>query len=216
MTDRRRELLHREGPAALSIPELLSIILRTGQHDADALELAHKLLAHYGSLQQIGPYSDLLHQFDLRPAQAAQVMAALELGRRMVSRMAEARPIVQSAADAARLVQLEMEPLKQEELRAILLDVHRRVMAVTTIYIGSLNTTVVRAAEVFREAIARNCASLILAHNHPSGDATPSKADISMTEDLVAAGRLLDIAVLDHIIIGHGEWVSLRDTGVGF
>jgi DNA repair protein RadC len=98
----------------------------------------------------------------------------------------------------------------------MLLDVHRRVIAIPTVYLGSLNMTVVRAAEVFREAIARNCASIILLHNHPSGDATPSAADLQLTEDLIAAGRLLDIAVLDHIVIGAGEWTSLRDTGMNF
>jgi DNA repair protein RadC len=143
-------------------------------------------------------------------------MAALELGRRLLSDGEAERPLIQTAEDAAKLLMLDMERLKQEQLRVILLDAHRRVIAIPVVYIGSLNMTVIRAAEVFREAIARNAPNLILAHNHPSGDPTPSPSDLDLTESLVAAGRLLDIAVLDHLIIGHGRWVSLRDTGAVF
>ncbi len=152
----------------------------------------------------------------LGATRAESMLAALELSRRLVSRNGEERPLIRTAADAARLVLLEMETLPQEHLRVILLDVTRRVMAIPTVYIGSLNMTVVRIAEVFREAVTRNAASLVLVHNHPSGDPTPSEEDFVLTEKIIEAGKLLDITVLDHVIIGQGNWVSLRETGLDF
>ncbi|HLA43686.1 MAG TPA: DNA repair protein RadC [Aggregatilineales bacterium] len=216
-----RERLMQEGAGSLSDSELISILLRAGNRESDVFELAEKLLEHFGGLRELArlSYNDLTGLPDnsgLRPAQAALIITAIELARRLNGSPREERPIIQSAADAADLLSAEMEALKQEHLRVILLDIHRRVMAIPTIYIGSINTTVIRAAEVFREAISRNAASVILVHNHPSGDATPSASDITVTEILIAAGRLLDIGVLDHLIIGQGAWVSLRDTGVDF
>lgn len=209
-----RERLSRYGAEVLTDAELIAVLLGAGSD----LRFAERLLAYFGGLRGLGraEYADLCHVEELRPMQAARLLAAAEVGRRLASHTEDARPIINGAADAARLLALEMEKLKQEQLRVLLLDAHRRVLAIPTIYIGSLNLTVVRAAEVFREAIARNCASLILVHNHPSGDPTPSPSDVVVTETLVAAGKLLEIAVLDHVIIGHGAWVSLRDTGVAF
>lgn len=210
--------LQTQGVAVLSIEELLAILLRVGRNGESSRQSAENLLLALGSLRHLArcDYVDLVHTYGLRPAQAAQVVAALELGRRLASAGEVTRPVIQNAADAAQLLALEMEKLKQEQLRVLLLDVHRRLIAAPTVYIGSLNVTVVRTAEVFREAIGRNCASLILIHNHPSGDPTPSEADLKLTETLVQAGRLLDIAVLDHVIIGHDRWVSLRDVGLDF
>ena len=208
-----RERLLRDGANALSDAELLALLLRTGGAD-----LAEQLLAHFGDLRSLSGTGlpDLEAVNGLRPAHAASIVAAFELARRLSNHRGAARHTIESAEDAAILVLTDMSALKQEQLRVMLLDVHRRVIAIPTVYLGSLSMTVVRAAEVFREAIARNCASIILLHNHPSGDATPSIADLELTEDLVAAGKLLDIAVLDHIVIGAGVWTSLRDTGANF
>jgi DNA repair protein RadC len=213
-----RERLLADGAGDLSEIELLTLILRTGAQSETASDLAEQVMAHFGDLRALSgaQLADLDALKCLRPAQSASVVAALELARRLINHRGAVRPIIETAEDAAALVLAEMSALKQEQLRVMLLDVHRRVIAIPTVYLGSLNMTVVRAAEVFREAIARNCASIILLHNHPSGDATPSAADLQLTEDLVAAGRLLDIAVLDHIVIGAGEWSSLRDTGMNF
>ena len=216
--DDLRHRLQQDGESALSEIELLAVNLRIAPQDDTPLDLARRVLAHFGTLRELShaTYHELLMIAGLRPAQAQVIVASFALGRRAALQGSQSRPIVQTAEDAANLLSYEMEALHQEHLRVILLDAHRRVIASPTVYIGSLSMTLVRAAEVFREAISRNCASLILVHNHPSGDPTPSASDVSVTENLVSAGKLLDIAVLDHLIIGHGAWLSLRDTGVGF
>jgi DNA repair protein RadC len=128
----------------------------------------------------------------------------------------EERPAIHSPADAANLVQYEMSALEQEELRVILLDTRNRVLAVETIYRGSLNSSQVRVGEVFRTAIRRNSANLIVVHNHPSGDPTPSPDDVAVTRAIIQAGKLLDVEVLDHVVIGRGRFISLKERGLGF
>jgi DNA repair protein RadC len=149
-------------------------------------------------------------------AKATQIKAALELGRRLLATAPYERPQVRSPGDAASLLMLEMGLLEQEQLRTLLLDTKNTLLRVVHVYTGSLNTAVVRVGEVFREAIRANCASIIVVHNHPSGDPTPSPEDVRVTEQLVAAGRLLDIEVLDHLVIGHNRYVSLKERGLGF
>lgn len=214
MTDDSLTRLQTDGASSLSTPELLAVVLG----GRDALTLAEALLQEMGGLQGLArcDVEDLRRLSALSSSQRVRLLAALGLAVRYASSAHDERLQVESASDAARLLAPEMERLKQEQLRAVLLDAGRRVMGVTTVYIGSLNVTVVRVAEVFREAIARNAASIILAHNHPSGDPTPSPADLSLTETLIEAGNLLDIPLLDHLIIGQGRWISLRDTGLGF
>ncbi len=147
-------------------------------------------------------------------AKATQLKAALELGRRLAVVSPQSRPQVRSPADVANLLMLEMSLLEQEHLRAILLDTKNNLLRVATVYTGSLNTAVVRVGEVFREAIRANCASIIVVHNHPSGDPTPSPEDVRVTEMLVVeAGKLLDVAVLDHVVIGRNRYVSLKERG---
>jgi DNA repair protein RadC len=148
-------------------------------------------------------------------ARAARIRAAVELGRRVVLAPPQEPPIVRRADDAYRLL-ADMADLEQEALRTILLNTRGRVVAVPTIYVGNTDGMVVRPAEVFREAVRRNAVSLILAHNHPSGDPTPSPEDIALTRDLIAAGRMLGIRVLDHLIVGRGRYASLREHGVRF
>jgi DNA repair protein RadC len=128
------------------------------------------------------------------------------------------RPKVGGPEDLFNLVRFEMEILDQEHLRVFLLDTKNRVIAIPTLYIGSLNQATVRVAEVFKTAIRENCASVAIVHNHPSGDPTPSPEDIRITQDLVDAGRLLEVDVVDHIIVGRGPkgWVSMRQRGLGF
>jgi len=143
-------------------------------------------------------------------------MAALELGRRLLVESPDARPQVTSPTNAANLVLLEMSLLEKEEVRVVILDTRNRVLSIPTIYVGSLNTNVVRVAELFRDAIKHNAAAIIVVHNHPSGDPTPSPEDVRLTEMLVQAGKLMDIEVLDHLIIGQGRFVSLKERGLGF
>jgi len=146
----------------------------------------------------------------------AQIKAALELGRRLLVSSPDDRPQVLSPGDAANLLMLEMGLLEQEHLRIVLLDTRNRVLSISTVYIGSLNTSMVRVGELFREAIRHNAAAVIVAHNHPSGDPTPSPEDVAVTKQIVQAGKLLDISVLDHIVVGRGRFVSLKERGLGF
>ena len=170
-SERPRERLLHYGVGALSNAELLAIVLRTGTKEENAVRMAQRLLATVGSLAgmvRINP-SELALEKGIGPAKVAQIKAALELGRRMLIESPQERPQVRSPADAANLVMTEMSLLEQEHLRVMLLDTKNRVLETPTIYIGSLNTSLIRVGELFREAIRANCASLIVLHNHPSG-----------------------------------------------
>ena len=144
-------------------------------------------------------------------AKSAQVKAALELGRRLASAQVDTRYRISTPADAANLVMLDMAYLDSEQMRILLLDSKSQLVEKVNLYQGTANSSVLRAAEIFRPAIIRNCPGLILCHNHPSGDPTPSPEDIEATKHLVAAGRILDIELVDHIIIGHQRFVSLKE-----
>jgi DNA repair protein RadC len=149
-------------------------------------------------------------------AKAAQLKAALELGRRLLVASPAERPQVRSPSDAAQLLMAEMSLLDQEHLRLILLDTKNYVLAIPTVYVGSLNTSLIRIGELFRYALRENCAVLIVVHNHPSGDPTPSPEDVIVTRRVVEGGQMLDIEVLDHLVIGNGRFVSLKERGLGF
>jgi DNA repair protein RadC len=215
--ERPRERLLTHGAAALSSAELLAIILRTGTGQENVLRLAERILAQFGGIPGLAEASpaELLQIRGLGEAKIAQLIASLELGRRLVAHSPAEHPLVSNAGDAARIVG-DMVHLKQEHVRVILLDSSRRVIAVPTVYIGTLNASVLRVSEIYREAITRNSPAIILVHNHPSGDPDPSPEDVEMTRTLIAAGNLLDISLLDHIIIGHSGWVSLKEMGVAF
>ena len=217
-SERPRERLLEYGVGALSTAELLAIILRTGTRDENVILLSHRILARFGSLAGMVQAStaEMISEHGIGPAKVAQLKAALELGRRMLVESPEERPQIRSPADAANLVMTEMGLLEQEQLRVILLDTKNRVLATPTIYVGSLNTSLIRVGELFREAIRRNCASLIVLHNHPSGDPTPSPEDVAVTRQIVEAGKLLDVDVLDHLVIGRQRFVSLKERGLGF
>jgi len=160
--------------------------------------------------------AELARVRDVGDAKAVRLKAALELGRRLAAQMPEARSQIASPDDIVTLVQIEMAALDQEELRVVLLDTKNRVLAVRTVYQGSVNSAQIRVAEVYRDAIRLNAVALVAVHNHPSGDPTPSAADVTVTAELARAGALLDIELLDHLIIGDGRWVSLRRLGLGF
>lgn len=216
--ERPRERLEHYGAAALSTAELIAIILRVGTRDENVLRLAQRLLTAYGGLAGLAqaPFSELVEIKGMGAAKVTQLKAAFELGRRLLVAAPHERPTVRSPTDVANLLLLEMGLLEQEHLRTVLLDSKNHVLKVHTVYIGSLNTTAVRVGELFREAIRLNCAALIVAHNHPSGDPTPSPEDVQVTRQIVEAGKLLNIDVLDHLIIGQARWVSLKERGLGF
>lgn len=218
MSDRPRERLARLGPGALSNSELIAILLRSGVEGLNAVQMAQKLLLDLGGLAGLhaSPYEDLCKRRGIGPAKAAQLKAAIELGRRLSSAMPEERPTVQSPDDAAALLMYEMGALEQEHLRVLLLDTRNRLLRIAEVYRGSLNSSMIRIAEVFREAIRMNAAAVIVAHNHPSGDPTPSPEDVRVTRSMVQAGELLDIEVLDHLVIGKQCFVSLKAKRLGF
>ncbi len=211
--ERPRERLQHFGPQALSMAELLAIILRTGTRGDNALELANKLLSKYGGLPGLvrADFRELCTEHGMGEAKSAQVKAALEIGRRLGSVQVDTRYRISTPADAANLVMLDMAYLDTEQMRILLLDAKSQLVEKISSYQGTANSSVLRAAEVFRPAIIRNCPGIILCHNHPSGDPTPSPDDIETTKQLVEAGRILDIELVDHIIIGHQRFVSLKE-----
>lgn len=218
-SERPRERLLEFGSNALSNAELLAILLRTGVAGRMVTDLARDLLADYNGLAGLAAASpqELALRHGLGPAKAAQLKAALEIGQRLMNERLKVRRKIATPGDLAELVRHEMMLLEQEQLRVILLDMRHRVMAVRILYNGSLNQSTVRTAEVFKAAIRENAASVAIIHNHPSGDPSPSPEDIRVTRDLVAAGKLLDIELVDHLIIGRDPtYVSLRERGLGF
>jgi DNA repair protein RadC len=216
--DRPRERLASLGPQALTNAELIAILLRVGVKGESAVTVGQRLLNKFGGLAGLHrtPLADIKKQHGLGDAKAAQIKAAIELGRRLTLEAPEERPTINSPADAAALVSYEMSALEQEHLRVVLLDRRNRVSEIVEVYKGSVNSSQVRVGEVFKEAIRKNASALVVIHNHPSGDPTPSPDDVAVTRAIVQAGKLLDVEVLDHLIIGQGKWVSLKERGLGF
>jgi DNA repair protein RadC len=216
--ERPRERLAKLGPQSLTNAELLAILLRVGMVGESAVEVGQRLLQTFGGISGIhrASFDELSSQKGIKLAKAAQIKAAIELGRRLVLEAPEERPVVHNPADAAELVQYEMSALEQEELRVLLLDTRNRVQHIETVYRGSVNSSQVRIAEIFKAAIRRNASNLIVIHNHPSGDPTPSPDDVAITRAILQAGELLDVKLLDHIIIGNSRFVSLKERGLGF
>ncbi|HEY8418270.1 MAG TPA: DNA repair protein RadC, partial [Limnochordales bacterium] len=213
--ERPRERLLAVGERHLSTRELLAILLRTGTARESALTLADRLLAHAGSLRRLAAMApeDLLQVPGIGPAKAAQIKAALELARRLALEPRHERFAVRNPRDVAGLLMGDLRDLDREVFKVIMLDTKHRIIAIETLSIGDLSGTLVHPRELFKDAMRRNSAAVILAHNHPSGDPEPSPDDIDLTRRLVAGGRLLGIEVLDHIIIGDNRYVSLKERG---
>ena len=217
-SERPRERLARLGAGSLKNSELLAILLRVGMQGENAVQMGERILNSLGGLSGIHRVSfEEFCQIDgLGPAKAAQIKAAIELGHRLAVQSPEERPSIHSPEDAAGLVKYEMSALEQEVLRVILLDTRNHVLQIDEVYQGSVNMSLVRVGEIFKTAIRRNAAALIVVHNHPSGDPTPSPEDVALTRAIVQAGKLLDVEVLDHLVIAGGRHVSLKEKGFGF
>ncbi|MDA8234549.1 MAG: DNA repair protein RadC [Clostridia bacterium] len=213
---RPRERLARDGPGALSEQELLAILLRTGTRTETALDLAARVLTEQGHLHGlVGVTMEELSQTPgIGLAKAAQIKAAIELGKRVAMADPESRPVIKNPGDASRLVMGEMRHLDREHFRVILLNTKNHVLSIEDVSIGSLSTSIVHPREVFKNPIRKSAAALILLHNHPSGDPTPSREDIEVTKRLEEAGRLLGIEILDHLIIGDNRFCSLKEQGL--
>ncbi len=216
--DRPRERLRDVGPGALSNQELLAILLRTGSARESALAMASRLLAKFDGLVGLARanFAELCAESGLGEAKVAQVQGALELGRRLAATQPGERPAIGSPDDVANLLQAEMGLLEQEQMRVLLLSTRNHVMGTSDLYRGSVHTAVVRIGELFRDALRQNAPAIVLVHNHPSGDPTPSPEDISMTRQAIEAGGLLDVEVVDHVILAHGRFESMKRAQVAF
>ncbi len=217
-TERPRERLRDFGAGSLSNAELLAILLRTGSTKESALSQAGRLLRDFSGLPGLrhAPFGELRAVHGLGEAKAAQIHAALELGLRLASVAPDERGVIGSPEDAANLVMAEMSLLDKEEMWVLQLDSRNHLMSTVRLYRGSAHTALVRMAEVFREAVRLTATAIVVVHNHPSGDPRPSAQDVTMTRVLCESGKLLDIDIADHIVIGRGQYVSMRNLRLGF
>ncbi|MDR5684109.1 MAG: DNA repair protein RadC [Armatimonadota bacterium] len=215
---RPRERLLADGPESLSARDLLALLLRSGARGQSALHLADRLLVRFGGLRGLSRArpEELASAPGVGVAKAAVVQAAFELGRRAHGLDAAERPVIRNAQDAAAAVRPRLADRDQEHFCVILLNARHEVIGIVETSRGGLNAASVAAREVFREAVRRSAHAVVLAHNHPSGNPEPSPEDGRLTAALREAGSILGIAVLDHIVVGDGRFVSLRERGVGF
>jgi DNA repair protein RadC len=216
-TDRPRERLWSLGPAALTTAELLAIVLGTGGVGQDVLELAARLLeVCEGSLRRLAqrPNAELLRSRGIGPTKAGRLIAAFELGTRMAREERPPVPRIREPEDVMRLFGTRLRDLQVEEFHLLALDSQSQVLREVLITRGLLNSSLVHPREVFRSAIAEAAAGIIVVHNHPSGDPTPSAEDRAATQQLVSAGRLLDLPVYDHVIIAGDRYVSFATAGL--
>lgn len=214
--ERPRERMMRSGAEALSHAELLAILLVTGTRKESALTVAQRILGQTDGLRRLADMGieELIGINGIGPAKAVQLKAAIELGRRMTASRAGDRVVIRSPRDAAELLAEQLRYLQKEHFVCLFLNTKNQVIAQETLSIGSLNASIVHPREVFRAAIKYGSASIVCAHNHPSGDPAPSPEDIAITKRLVESGRIVGIDVLDHIVVGDGHFVSLKEQGM--
>jgi DNA repair protein RadC len=221
LSERPRERLVEHGPDQLSAAELVAILLRTGLKGTNVLEVARQLVARYGTLTALAQarLEDLQSIKGIGRDKAVTLMAAFALARRMAAELRTDSPVLDNPEAIANLLREENRVREVETLQVLLLNTRRRLIRVEDVSNGTLDTILVHAREVFRRAIVANASALVLVHNHPSGDPMPSEADIKITRDLIRAGQLLKIEVLDHIILGQAtperpkDYSSLRELG---
>jgi DNA repair protein RadC len=216
--ERPRERLALRGAGGLTAAELIAIVWGTGGRGRSAVDLAEEALARHDGVTGLARASDVELQAipGVGTVRAAQLSAAFELGRRLLADWPTGRWTVRAPRDVAERLVLQMGRLEREELRVVILNTKNTVLRVATVYQGNVASSLVRVGELFRDAVRLNASGVILVHNHPSGDPTPSPDDLHLTAEALAAGRLLDITLLDHLVIGHDAWISLRDRGIDF
>ena len=218
IAERPRERLALRGPGGLSSAELIGLLWGSGARGRSAVDLAEDALERHDGLTGLAraTETELEEIAGVGAAKAAQLTAAFELGRRLLADWPTARWTIRSPRDVADRLVLQMGRLEREELRVVLLNTKNVVLRVATVYQGNVSTSLVRVGELYRDAVRLNASGVILVHNHPSGDPTPSPDDLHLTAEALAAGRLLDIDLLDHLVVGHDAYVSLRDRGIAF
>ena len=214
--ERPRERLARHGASVLSNAELLAILLRTGTKEESAISLAHRILVQEQGLRYLADSNveQLSAINGIGKAKAAQIKAAIELGKRLAAFEPGADKPLKCPQDVAGLLMEEMRYLKKEHMKLVLLNVKCNLISVEEISVGSLNASIVHPREVFNPAIRKSSASIIMVHNHPSGDPSPSSEDISITARIAEAGKLIGIELVDHIIIGDGKYISMKEKGL--
>ncbi|MEH7273199.1 RadC family protein [Neobacillus vireti] len=213
--ERPRERFIQNGPESLSNHELIAILLRTGTKDESVLQLSNRLLTNFEGLRLLkaATLEEMTQIKGIGQAKAIQILAAVEIGRRIANLNYTDRYVIRSPEDGANYVMNDMRFLSQEHFVCLYLNTKNQVLHKQTIFIGSLNASIVHPREVFREALKRSAASIICLHNHPSGDPAPSREDIEVTKRLVECGKMIGIDVLDHLIIGENKFVSLKEKG---
>lgn len=214
--ERPREKLETLGAEALSNAELIAILIRTGSDRESALQLAVRLLSRSGGLRELPGLSleDMQEIRGVGPAKAVQLKAALELGRRLATLPPEHAESITSPQRAAALFMEELRYKKKEHFMILLLNTKNHVLSREEISVGSLNASIVHPREIFKIPLRKSAASIILVHNHPSGDPSPSQEDLEVTRRLVEAGRILGVAVRDHLVIGDGCYFSFKEKGL--
>ncbi len=212
---RPRERMLRYGPEALTEVELIAILLRSGTPTTTSLELASQLLACFEGIRGLmaAGVEELQGVKGVGPAKATEIRAALELGRRVAAAPPAERPVIRTPEDAAAVVMEDFRHLDREHFSVLVLNTKHQVLATERVSVGTLNSSSVHPREVFKSAVRRSAAALVLVHNHPSGDPTPSRQDIELTGRLVEAGKIMGIEILDHIIVGDKKYTSLRAEG---
>jgi DNA repair protein RadC len=213
--ERPRERFVQNGPQSLSNHELIAILLRTGTKDESVLQLSNRLLTHFEGLRDLKAASleEITSIKGIGPAKAIQILSAVELGRRVANLSFQDRYVIRSPEDGAKYVMNEMRFLSQEHFVCLYLNTKNQVLHKQTVFIGSLNASIVHPREVYKEALRRSAASIICLHNHPSGDPSPSREDIDVTKRLSECGKIIGIDLLDHLIIGENKFVSLKEKG---
>ncbi|ETT82460.1 DNA repair protein radC-like protein [Viridibacillus arenosi FSL R5-213] len=213
--DRPRERLKRQGAESLSNQELIAILLRTGTKEESVLHIANRVLTSFEQLHELkhAAIEEIMAVKGIGEAKAIQLLAAIELGRRISQQRIEDRYTIRSPQDAATYLMADMTALLQEHFVVLFLNVKNQIIHKQTIFIGSLNASIVHPREIFREAVKRSAASLVCAHNHPSGNPAPSPEDIEVTKRIQEAGYIIGIELLDHVIIGDHQFISLKEKG---
>lgn len=213
--ERPRERLVRHGESHLSNQEILAILIGSGTRTESVMDLSNRLLMHFEGLKLLSEATieELTSIKGIGTAKGVMILAALELGKRIQQYRPEERYIIRSPEDGADYVMEEMRNLKQEHLVTLFLNTKNQIIHRQTIFIGSLNASIVHPREIYREAVKRSAASIICAHNHPSGDPSPSQEDIHVTRRLAEAGKIMGIELLDHLVIGQKSFISLKEKG---
>lgn len=216
VADRPRERLIRQGAMSLSNQELIAILLRTGTKDESVLQLANRILLYFEKIHELkdATIEEMTAIKGIGEAKAVQLLAAVELGRRLAQQQTDEKFTIRSPKDAADYLMADMTSLKQEHFVVLFLNIKNQITHKQTIFVGSLNASIVHPREIFREAVRRSSASIICAHNHPSGNPAPSPEDIDVTKRLAEAGSIVGVELLDHVIIGDHQFTSLKEKGV--